>query len=49
MDASIITVYIDHRPYNFYIDVNAEEGTTTYQVLAPGEQFNSIAEANNEV
>lgn len=49
MDTSIITVYIDHRPYNFYIDVNAEEGTTTYQVLAPGEQSNSIAEANEQV
>ncbi|MCK7559327.1 hypothetical protein MKQ70_31925 [Chitinophaga sedimenti] len=49
MDTSIITVYIDHRPYNFYIDVNADEGTTTYQVLAPGEQFYSIAEANKQV
>lgn len=48
MDTSIITVYIDHRSYNFYIEVNPEQGTTTYQVLAPGEQFHRITESLQE-
>jgi hypothetical protein len=38
MEANIITVYIDNKPYRFRVDVDYKDDKTTYNVAAADEQ-----------